>query len=221
MFAVIFDLDGVLIDSYRAHYQSWLEMARSEGLVFTEADFAATFGRTSRETIASCWGEKRFDAAKIKQLDDFKEAAFRRIVAADFPTMPGALDLLRALRDAGFRLAVGSSAPPDNVHQAVDLLGCRELFQAIVTGADVVRGKPDPQVFLVAAERLGAAPRRCAVVEDAPAGVAAANAAGMTCIGLMSTGRTPADVAAAALAVASLDELSPQRIRKLIESRSS
>lgn len=215
--AVIFDMDGVLVDTYRAHYQSWLEMARPYGLRFTEEQFGATFGRTSREIIAHFWGEGRLSESEIAEMDDRKEAAFRRIIAADFPAMPGTTDLLERLATAGFRLAVGSSGPPENVEMVLQRLGAGRRFDAVVTGKDVTRGKPDPQVFLLAAERLNVAPRRCAVIEDAPAGVAAAKAAGMASIGLASTGRTPQCLAAADWVVGRLDEISVERLVALIE----
>jgi len=219
--AAIFDMDGVLVDTYHAHYRSWLKMAELEGLHFTEAQFASTFGRTSREIIAHFWGKDRLDDAQIAELDRQKEADFRRIIETDFPAMPGIRELLPALHEAGFKLAVGSSGPPENVRLVLDKLGANELFEAIVTGDDVRRGKPDPQVFLIAAERLGIVPARCAVIEDAPAGVAAANAAGMTSIGLVSTGRTPDDLAAAHAVVRSLTEISPAMMRSLIQQRLS
>jgi beta-phosphoglucomutase len=218
--AAIFDMDGVLVDTYYAHFRSWLEMAASEGLSFSEEEFATTFGRTSREVIAYLWGQDRYDDAQIAELDRRKEAAFRRIIADDFPAMPGAVALLHALHKVGFRLAVGSSGPPENVQLVVDKLGARDLLGAIITGADVTRGKPDPQVFLLAADRLDVAPARCAVIEDAPVGVAAAHAAGMASVGLLSTGRTPADLAAAGAVVRTLSEISPSMLRDLIGQRS-
>ncbi len=214
--AVIFDMDGVLVDTYHAHYRSWLAMAEPEGLAFTEAEFAPTFGRTSREIIATFWGDGRFNDAEIAALDDRKEAAFRQLIAADFPAMPGVNQLLDDLHHAGFAMAVGSSGPPENIDLVLDRLGARQRFDAVVTGLDVTRGKPDPQVFLIAAERLGLPPARCAVVEDAPAGVAAANAAGMASVGLTSTGRTRESLSAADRVVGSLAELSPQVLRDLI-----
>jgi beta-phosphoglucomutase len=213
---VIFDMDGVLIDSYHAHYTSWLIMAERDGLSFSEEEFARTFGRTSREIIAHFWGEGRYTDAEMAELDDRKEAAFREIIARDFPVMPGAVSLLQDLRAAGFKLAVGSSGPPENVDLAVERLGAAPLFDAIVTARDVTRGKPDPEVFLTAASRLGIPPGRCAVVEDAPLGVAAANAAGASSIGLASTGRTPESLAAAKLVIRSLDELSPEVVWGLL-----
>ncbi|NQU22911.1 MAG: HAD family phosphatase [Candidatus Nealsonbacteria bacterium] len=217
-YAVIFDMDGVLVDTYRAHYESWLAMARSQGLQLSEEDFARTFGRTSREIIAHFWGAGYSDA-DVAALDDRKEAAFREIITADFPAMAGVHELLQSLHDDGFRLAVGSSGPPENVAMVVDRIGQRELFAALVTATDVTRGKPDPQVFLIAAARLGVSPVRCAVVEDAPLGITAALAAGMTAVGLASTGRTRESLGEAAAVVDSLRELSPDFFRRLIDGR--
>lgn len=215
--AVIFDMDGVLVDSYHAHWESWRLMAEEIGKPLTEERFVTTFGRTSREIIAAHWGADSLTDQEIAEFDRRKEALYRELVAKDFPVMDGAGELLQALHDSGFRLAVGSSGPPENVALAVERLGAGSLFHALVTGRDVKKGKPDPEVFLVAASRLGVPPERCAVIEDAPVGIAAANAAGMTSIALLSTGHTAESVSAARLIVRSLRELSPDRLGRLIE----
>lgn len=214
-YAVIFDVDGVLVDSYRAHFESWFVVAAEVGVTFTEQQFAATFGRTSRDIIKQLWGEKaNMSDARIAELDDRKEAEYRRIIADDFPHMDGAVELVESLHEAGFKLAVGSSGPPANVELVLDKLGRARMFDAMVTGVDVTRGKPDPQVFQLAAERLDVAPDCCAVVEDAPAGVAAANRAGMLSIGFASTGRSIEELNEADIAVSSLRELTPDMIRQ-------
>jgi beta-phosphoglucomutase len=212
--AVIFDVDGVLVDSYRGHLESWLRVAREHGLEITEADFARTFGRTSREIIAEFWGADLGDADR-RRIDDRKESLYREIVRASFPAMDGAAELVRALHAAGFRLAVGSSAPPENIELSLERLGVRDLFEAVVTGRDVTRGKPDPQVFQIAAERLAVLPRCCIVIEDAPAGVAAAKAAGMACIALAGTA-TPDKLAAADRVVQSLRDLDAAGVARLL-----
>jgi beta-phosphoglucomutase len=217
--AVIFDMDGVLVDSYRAHWESWHFMAEELGRGLTEEQFVTTFGRTSREIIAEHWGADSLTPAEIAEFDHRKEALYREIVARDFPAMEGAADLIRSLAEAGFRLAVGSSGPPENVALAVDQLQARPYFGTLVTGRDVTRGKPDPQVFLTAAARLEVEPKHCVVVEDAPVGIAATNAAGMTSVALLSTGHTADSVAAARLIVKSLRELSPARMHELIDHR--
>jgi beta-phosphoglucomutase len=216
---VIFDMDGVLIDSYQAHFKSWQAMLAEVGLIMTEQEFAKTFGRTSREVLGSLWGPQRFSADEIARLDARKEELFRQIIAADFPAMPGVRELLRSLAKAGFLLGVGTSGPPDNVELTLDRLGMRSVFDAVVTGADVTRGKPDPQVFLTAAARLRLPPEWCVVVEDAPLGVEAAHAADMAAIGLVSTGRTRPALAAAELVVDRLDQLTPDQVEMLIVGR--
>ena len=216
-FAVIFDMDGVLVDSYHAHARSWQMMAAERGLTMTAAQFDATFGRTSREIIAAIWPEGEYGEEEVAAMDARKEAAFRELLAQDFCPMPGVERLLAGLFGGGLPIAVGSSGPPENVDRVLSLLGTRPLLASIVTGMDVTRGKPDPQVFLLAAQRLGVPPQRCVVVEDAPLGIRAAHAAGMAGVGLASTGRAPWMLAEADLVVETLDGLSPRRLRLLAE----
>jgi beta-phosphoglucomutase len=209
-------MDGVLVDSYAAHWESWRRLGRKVGFEMTEEQFVVTFGRTSREVIARSWPHLARTAADVAALDRRKEALFREILAADFPAMDGAAELIDALAAAGFALALGSSGPPENVDLVLEKLGRRERFAAVVTGMDVTRGKPDPQVFLLAAERMAALPSRCLVIEDAPAGVAAAKAAGMKCLGLASTGHDPAELAAADRVVRSLREVTASAVSGLL-----
>jgi beta-phosphoglucomutase len=216
--AVIFDMDGVLVDSYRPHFHSWRQLAVEHGFALTEEEFATSFGTTSRDIIRRFWKGTDVTDERIRELDERKEALYREIVAADFPAMDGAVELLHALDGAGIRLGVGSSGPPENVDLALDKLGCRELFGAVVNGLEVSRGKPDPQVFQIAARRLGAPEESCVVIEDAPAGIQAATAAGMAGVALLSTGRSEDDFldVKPAIVVRSLRELSPGVLSSLI-----
>lgn len=215
--AVLFDMDGVLVDSYDAHLESWLAMAQEQGQSFTRADFDLVFGRTSFEIIAELWKGAKLSREEMAQMDDRKEALFREILKGKFPAMPGAKELIVSLDEAGFQLAVGSSGPPENIEFVLNKLGVKNYFGAIVTGKDVTRGKPDPEVFLTAAKKVGVDPSRCVVVEDAPAGVAAAHAGGMRCVGMASTGRTPEMLCEAELVVNSLTSLTPESFEQLIE----
>lgn len=214
--AVIFDVDGVLVDSYDAHFQSWLLLCKERGLEMTEQQFIATFGRMSREIIKELWGDSITTDAMVQEIDDRKEELFREILSEDFPGMDGAAELIADLHDAGLLLALGSSGPPANVNLVLDALECRHRFQGVVTGVDVTRGKPDPQVFLLGAERVSVAPECCVVIEDAPAGVAAAHAAGMKCVAVVSTGRVREKLADAEFIVDSLRELDAATIRGLL-----
>lgn len=219
MLAVIFDVDGVLVDSYQAHFITLREEAALHGLSCSEQEFAANFGRTTRETFATLWSQAGFTAEQITQFDLAKEQRYRDYLRNHFPVMPGARELIDDLAAAGFRLAVGSSGPPENVALTLAQLGRESSFAAKVTGSDVARGKPDPQVFLLAAQRLGVDPRYCAVIEDAPPGIAAANAAGAVSIGFTSTGRTAEQLAAANHIVGSLKDLSAKRLADWIQHR--
>ena len=217
----IFDMDGVLVDSYHAHFESWRRVAAEEGVAYTEKEFAWSFGRTSREIIRGTWGRGDLDDATIHAIDSRKEALFREIIGRSFPVMDGARDLLEALRAAGFRIAVGSSAPPENVSLVLDRFGGPAHFDGVVNGMDVQRGKPDPQVFLLAAERAGVAPRHCVVVEDARPGIEAARRAGMASVALVSTGRSEEDFRPVHpdLIVRSLRELNPEILEQLVPKR--
>ena len=212
--AVIFDIDGVLVNSYQAHFQSWLDLEKEFGTRMTEAAFASTFGRTSREIIREMWGSG-LSEDKIAAMNSRKEVLYREILKRHVPIMEGAVNLIDSLTRAGFLLAVGSSAPPVNVALSIQSLGRAEAFATVVTGLDVTRGKPDPQVFLLAAERSGVEPRNCAVIEDSTAGVAAAIAAGMRAIAITGTNSSE-KLRHAHLVINSLDELTPKRIADLI-----
>ena len=188
--AVIFDMDGVLVDTAEAHCALWQRLAADFGIEISRARFLKSFGRPTREIIRMRFPDHLTDE-DIRRLAESKEAHYRELAAGTVKLIPHALDLLGRLQQAGIAMAVGSSAPPENVEQILDLFSLRRFFRTAINGGDVSRGKPDPEVFLLAAARLGVNPARCAVIEDAPAGIQAARAAGMTAIALTTS--HPAD----------------------------
>jgi beta-phosphoglucomutase len=212
--AVIFDMDGVLVDSYQAHFESWCQTVHAHGLDMTEKQFAETFGRTTREIIAALWGDA-VAGDQVAKWDQEKELAYRVIIDADFPEMHGAGNLLASLKLAGLKLAVGSSGTPENVELVLEHLGT-DLFAAAVTARDVTHGKPHPEVFLKAAAKLHVEPLNCAVIEDAPAGIQAARSAGMIAIAITGTAPREKLAEGAHMVIDSLDELSPELINSLI-----
>ena len=216
-FGVIFDVDGVLLDSYQMHYECWRSIAKEHSLSLKEKEFDSLFGRRGSEIVREIWGPD-LPQDQVVSIHKRKQALYREHLQQDFPRMEGAIQLIDGLIREGFVLGVGSSAPPENVEMSLKGLGRAHLFEAVVTGSDVTRGKPDPQVFLLAAQRMGLEPSRCAVIEDAPAGVAAAVAGGMTAIALAGTAPA-ARLTQAHLVVTSLRELTPRRISELIQSR--
>lgn len=184
MRAVLWDLDGTLVDSAEYHWRSWLHALRGEGFALTRAQFTATFGQRNDRILRGWLGAEAAEP-RIRRIGDTKEAEYRRLMREEgLDGLPGAQEWVERLAARGWRQAIASSAPRLNVEAVIDALGWHGRFGALVAAEDVRRGKPDPEVFLVAAERLGVPPPACIVVEDAAAGIAAAHAAGMRAIGL-------------------------------------
>ena len=216
--AVLFDMDGVLVDSFEPHRRSWLALAAEEGLPFDVEQFRRDFGKTGPEVIASWWPGRASDAERLAER---KEALYRADIERDFPPGDGAAELVRALHDAGFRIALASSAPPDNAEMVLDRLGVRDCFDALTTSDDVERGKPDPTVFVKAAAKVGVPPQRCLVIEDAPVGVAAAHRGGMAALVVLSAGHRPEDydTVRPERMVRSLREVTPRLVEETIAAR--
>ncbi len=210
----LFDLDGVLIDSSPFHFASWVKLGEEIGFTMTPELFRQTFGRRNDAIL------RRFipDATneQIAAWSERKEALYRQLAVGKLTPLPGARELVRALKGAGFRLAIASSTPRQNIAFALEQIGMADAFDALVGAEDVTKGKPDPEVFLTAAKRLGVPPERCIVFEDAIAGVIAAKRGGMKCVAVTTTNPRDALVEAGAdLVVDSLSELSLERLTAL------
>ncbi|MFQ5413131.1 MAG: HAD family hydrolase [Phycisphaerae bacterium] len=210
---VIFDMDGVLVDSADAHWRSWRQLADECGATVTEAQFAATFGRQNRDIIPFVFGD--MPDATCRRYADRKESIYRDLIRDDAPVVPGAVELVNRLYAAGAKLAVGSSAPRANIDLILDIMRVRDLISVVVSGDDVTRGKPDPQVFALCCRRLGLPPHQCVVIEDAPAGVEAAKAAGARAVAVLI--HHPADAFARAdMMVARLGDLTPAAVVSVV-----
>lgn len=213
--ACIFDWDGVVIDSSEHHIEGWRRIAKEDGYVFPEHLFKQSFGMKNQEIIPQLW-KWTTDPAEIKRIDKKKEAMYRDIMCEmGIIPLPGIENLLKLLNDNNIPCAIGSSAPTANVTTGLDLLGFHNYFKAVVTGEDVTLGKPDPQIFLTAAKKLGALPSQCVVFEDAKVGIAAAHAGKMKVVAVTNT--YPAhELSHADWVVASLEEVGVERIRDLL-----
>jgi beta-phosphoglucomutase len=218
--AAIWDMDGTLVDTAELHFAAWKEVCRELGRDFGRADFAATFGRRNPEILRHLFGD-RFSPAEIDAIGDRKEELYRAAARRGVELLPGAGELMAGLQGAGFRQAIGSSAPRANLELILELTGIDRYLAAVVSAEDTTRGKPDPQVFLVAAKRLGVEPSSCVVFEDAPAGVEAARNGGMRCVAVNFVGHHPEEVlrsAGADRVVRSLAEVDVQDILRLFGS---
>ncbi|MHB1422887.1 MAG: HAD family hydrolase [Gemmataceae bacterium] len=216
--AAIWDVDGTLVDTAELHFRSWQEACREKGREFTRDDFTATFGQRNPEIIRRLFGE-RFNEQEIAALGDRKEILYREEASKGVELLPGVHGLVEELHHAGFAQAIGSSAPHANLELILRLTGIARFFAAVVGSEDTQRGKPDPQVFLLSAERLGVSPSRCVVFEDAVAGVQAARAGGMKCVAVRCVGHhSEASLrqAGADLVVETLQQASADTIRTLL-----
>jgi HAD superfamily hydrolase (TIGR01509 family) len=182
----IFDHDGVLVDSFGFHEQAWLELERRTSLGFTPEFIHQTFGMTNPSIFRHLLGDQLSDD-EVCRYSDLKEECYRDVARGRIRLMDGMSELLDALTSRGVKLAIGSSGPLANLELTVRDCGLTGRFAAIASLEDITRGKPDPQVFLVAAAKAGAQPLRSVVFEDATVGIQAAKAAGMYAVGLTTT----------------------------------
>ncbi|GLV56477.1 beta-phosphoglucomutase [Dictyobacter sp. S3.2.2.5] len=210
--AIIWDLDGVIIDSAEEHKRSWYRLAAEEGLPFSDQQFYDTFGMRNDAIIPILWGIT--DKASVQALADKKEAYFREFVRDTAAPLPGAIELLAGLKAKGYKQALASSTPIKNIEVISEALGLEKYLSALVSGETVPHGKPAPDVFLKAAAELGMEPAHCLVIEDAVAGVEAAHRGGMYCISVAGERKLPG-LKAAELMVKDLTQVSPEIIRDL------
>jgi beta-phosphoglucomutase len=217
-YGVIWDVDGTLVDTAELHFAAWQELAGALGKPFSRDDFNATFGRRNPEILRELFRTDYSDV-EVAELGDRKEELYRAAARRGVALLPGARRLLEDLHAAGYRQAIGSSAPRRNLELILELTGSAHFFLAVVAAEDTQRGKPDPQVFLVAAGRLGLAPPCCLVLEDAVAGVEAAKAGGMRCIAVTFVGHHRPErltQAGADLVAASLEDVSAETVGRLL-----
>ena len=193
--AVLWDMDGTLVDSANYHWQAWRDTMASEDYPITHDQFLATFGQRN-DSILRQWLGAQVTSELIERVGDAKEALYRQHVRQQgIEPLPGVSQWVSRLLQQGWHQAIASAAPRKNVKTILEALHTADCFEAIVSAEDVHRGKPDPEVFLVAAAKLDVPPSQCIVVEDALHGIEAARAAGMKSIGVTRNGKPlPADL---------------------------
>src|ERR1044071_5015756 len=210
--AVLWDVDGTLIDSREYHWLSWHGALEAENFRLTREQFERTFGRRNEEILGGYFPS--YDAEQIARVGEAKEVAYRKLIReGGIELLPGVRAWLERLRAEGWLQALASSAPRANLDAIVNALRLEEFFSAVASAEDVTEGKPNPQVFLAAASKLGVEPASCVVVEDAPAGTEAARRARMRCVGVLSShGELRADIV-----VRTLEELPDDAFDDLLD----
>jgi len=207
-------MDGVIADTAPFHFMAWEKQALERGIDFSEDAFRRTFGKRNPEIIAEIF-DRNITTEEIKAIISEKEDAFRDIAQGNIRIFPGVLELLRTVKGSGWLTAIASSTPIDNITLIIQALNIADYFDTIVSDGDVSHGKPDPEVFLVAASRLDTAPNQCVVIEDAVADVQAAKSAGMACIAVTNT--HPAErLSAADIVVENLEGITLHKLEALL-----
>ncbi|MEO8074580.1 MAG: HAD family phosphatase [Acidobacteriota bacterium] len=181
--AFIFDMDGTLVDNMYFHTEAWGKMLEENGIEMNAHDFLVkTAGKTNREILPTVFGEISDD--RIAELGDRKESLYRELFLPHRKTVEGVIEFLEVSQRAGIKMAVATAAPAANMEFILDGLDLRKFFDAITTADEITNGKPDPEIFLKSAEKLGVEPQHCLVFEDAVSGFEAAHRAGMKSIGI-------------------------------------
>jgi HAD superfamily hydrolase (TIGR01509 family) len=179
-------MDGVISDSYSFHFDAWRKTFARRSVEFAEEDFADLFGSRNDFIIGSVMG-KQVPKRTVESMIREKEEAFRRSAMGRIKPFAGVVALLDALKKGNFKLGLVSSAPMENINLALSELDLTGAFDCIVSGQDVARSKPSPQIYLLAAEKLRTLPSDCVVIEDSPLGVSAAKTAGMKCVAVTNS----------------------------------
>lgn len=214
---ILWDMDGVIANTAPFHFQAWRDTFTKRGVKFTKEDFDHTFGLRNDSIIRKILG-KKISAEDIEVIAQEKEANFRHRLPPALQPLPGVIQLLKALKDAGFKMALASSAPKENLDLLTLKLGVKEYFDAVVSDKEAKKGKPSPDLFLLAAEKLKVPPHNCIVIEDAIAGVAAAKAAQMKCIAVTNT-HPKESLIQADIVVDSLEQVDTSIIQQLLENK--
>lgn len=188
-------MDGTLIDSEEFHWISWRNTLANEGITITREQFLSSFGQRN-DSIIPRWLGAAATPERIERISKAKEELYRYLVRRDgISPLPGVANWIHRLHKEGWLQAIASAAPRANIDAVLEALSATHIFQGIVSADDVHRGKPDPEVFLIAASCVGVSPDCCIVVEDAVAGVQGARSAGMKSIGVNRNGKQlPADI---------------------------
>lgn len=210
--AILWDMDGVIVDTFDGHYRAWKQLFTEMGCPFTLEDFRRTFGMNNRLIFRTLLGYE-LEEETFQRLSERKEVCFREGIRGSAQLLPGVAGWLERFRQMGLSQAVASSAPQANIDALLDELGVRGYFQAEAAGAEL-KGKPDPAVFLLAAQLLGVHPAECLVIEDSVAGVEAARRAGMRCVAVCTT-NPPEKLAEAGIVVQDLSHFTPEMLQAI------
>jgi beta-phosphoglucomutase family hydrolase len=212
--AVIWDMDGVIVDTAQYHLKGWQMVFQKRGANYTEEDYRRNTGMRNDSIIRSILGEK-IAQNEIMAITREKDEVFRQLVSQNIRPFPGVLKLITSLKEHKFKIAIASSAPIENIQLITQSLKIHNCFDAIVSGWETTKGKPNPQIFLLAAEKLGVEAESCIVIEDAIVGITASKRAGMCCLAVTNTNPRE-DLREADLVIDTLEEITVDDLERLL-----
>ena len=184
--AVIFDMDGVVVDNHQFHFRAWMEFSKRHNFELNKDIYRDNFnGKTNADLFQMLFGKLSSD--QMKKLADEKESLYQEIYREHMIPHKGLIDFLDYLTQKKIKIALGTSAPPFNVDFTLDTLKLRRYFEVIVDGSQVSRGKPDPEIYTLCVHRLGLNSRDCVVFEDSLAGLESGERAGCVIIGVATS----------------------------------
>ncbi len=183
---VIFDLDGTMVDNMMIHHAAWKKKLAEYGLDLTMEEIKENIHGINEEILSRLFGD-RFTPEEVKRISGEKEKEYRSIFSKQLTLIPGTMDFIKSLEKRGLGMAIATAAPPENVDFIVDGLEIRQFFKTILHADDVSKGKPDPEIFIKAMDKLGLQPGECVIFEDSPTGAKAAADSGCAVVIITTT----------------------------------
>jgi beta-phosphoglucomutase family hydrolase len=217
--AAIFDMDGVVADNMAYHTKAWEKFLQKYSPGLEIGDVSSKYGMTNSDLMSFVLSRK-LTPDEVERYGEEKEQYYRELYAADMAPLPGLVDFLRELKSAGMRTVVATSAPRSNADFLLGGLKIRPFFDAVIHAGHVTRGKPEPEIYLTAASRVGCRPDACVVFEDAMAGIEAGRRAAMTVVGVATT-FPPEKLTGARLVIKDFREVTVARLNELLVKKDS
>jgi len=215
--AVIFDMDGVIVDNSIFHFEAWVLFCSKKGLSISREDLRQWFGSTNREILTRVY-DRPVSKAEALKLGEEKEAIYRQMYAPVLTPVHGLRHLMHELKRVNFRIALATSAPPENVRFILNNTHTRKYFDAIVDASGIKKGKPSPEIYQKAARKLRVKPSQCLVFEDAFFGIEAARSAGMKVVGVGTT-HPVEELKYTLMNIRDFTDIDPEKIAMLINGK--
>lgn len=185
--AVIFDMDGTMVDNTPFHKKAWIEFCKRRGIELSEKDYYTKISGNRNDAIFEVLFGRRVEGDEYTELDEEKEAIYRELYLPELEEVPGLKEFLKQVAHAGLKIGVATTSPYKNRLMILEALELKEFFAVVIGGEDTKHGKPHPEIYLKAAEKLGVEPKKCLAFEDTPSGIKSAKGAGMKVVAVLTS----------------------------------